>query len=103
MAYKHEIFFSFIAETESSWSQGHVTRNCENRIRLGRDMCFLNISALDECAVNRFRVGSASDQVVFCVCSAIDEIRSAYAQLILNDCFEKLRAKKEYISRNKTS
>jgi hypothetical protein len=40
---------------------------------------------------------------VFSVCSAIDEIRSAYVQLILNDFFEKLREKKEYISRIKTS
>jgi hypothetical protein len=34
-----------LAETETLWSQGPVTQDFENRIRFGRDIQLLNISA----------------------------------------------------------
>ncbi len=68
--HKHEIFFNtFFAETETIWSQGPVTRDFSKSIRIGRDIRLLNISAHAQHAMKWFLV-----------CSACDEIRSAYAQ-----------------------
>ncbi len=50
--HKHEKFFlTFFAETETLRSQGPVTRDFENRIRFGRDIRLLNISAHAEHAM----------------------------------------------------
>ena len=62
-------FFTFFAETESLWSQGPVTRDFKNRIRFGRDIRLLNISAHAQHAINRF-----------CAHLACDEISSAHTQ-----------------------
>ncbi len=41
-----KILLTFFAETESLWSQGPVLRDFfENRLRFGRDIRLLNISA----------------------------------------------------------
>ncbi len=40
-----KFFITFFAETETLWSQGPVHEILENRIRFGRDIRLLNISA----------------------------------------------------------
>jgi hypothetical protein len=76
--HKHEIFyFIFFAETEALWSQGPITRDF-----------WKSYSVLPRYStLKNFRVCSLFSQRwnPFRVCSASDEIRSAYAQHILND------------------
>jgi hypothetical protein len=83
--HKHDFFFSFFAETETIWSQGPVTRDFGNRIRFGRDIRLSNISAHAQHAVKSVPRMLSMRRNSFGVCSATDEIRSAYSEHILND------------------
>ena len=47
-------FKTFFAETETLWSQGPVTQDFENRIRVGRDIRLFNISAYAQSAMKSF-------------------------------------------------
>ncbi len=67
-------FLTFFAETETIWSQG------PNRIRIGRDIRLLNISAHAQHAMKSVPSMLSLRWNSFRVCSVCDKIRSAYAQ-----------------------
>ena len=64
--HKHEFFCDFFCRNRNLM----VQRDFENRIRFGRDIRLLNISAHAQHAMKSVPI----------VCSACDEIRSTYAQ-----------------------
>ncbi len=87
--HKHEIFkIPIFAETESLWPQGPVTRDFEIRIWFSRNIRLLIISAYEQPAMKSIPRMLSERWNKFRVCLTSDEIRSAYAQHILNDDFE---------------
>ncbi len=77
--HKHESFFYFVEETESSWFQGPVTRDFWEKIANR-----VYISALAERAVKSFPRWLSQRWNTLRVCPASDEIRSH----ICSWCFE---------------
>jgi hypothetical protein len=52
--HKHEFLYTFLAETETLWSQGPITRDFENRVRFGRDIRLLNMSAYAQGTISAY-------------------------------------------------
>ncbi len=79
---------TFLAETKSLWSQGPVTWDFWKEYSIGRDIRILHIFACAHPGTKSFLYMLSKQWNMFCICSASNEIRSAYGQHILNDAFE---------------